>query len=84
MAQKKKKIIKKKSFKKKKSASSNKPSTDQNILDTDNEELNGFIYNPKKYIPGTKMNFAGLKKVQDRADLIFWLRQFSDEPVPFP
>ena len=48
------------------------------------EELNYFLYNPKKYIEGTKMNFAGLKKVQDRADLIFWLRQQSDNPAPLP
>lgn len=36
-----------------------------------------FIYleDPKKYIPGTKMVFAGLKKAQDRADLIAYLEQ---------
>ncbi|XP_065309244.1 cytochrome c [Dermacentor albipictus] len=36
-----------------------------------------FIYleDPKKYIPGTKMVFAGLKKAQDRADLISYLEQ---------
>ena len=38
------------------------------------EELNNFLYKPKEYIQGTKMNFAGLKKAQDRADLILWLR----------
>ena len=48
------------------------------------EELNNFLYKPKDYIQGTKMNFAGLRKVQDRADLIMWLRQQSDNPVPLP
>lgn len=48
------------------------------------EELNKFLYKPKDYIQGTKMNFAGLKKAQDRADLILWLREKSDNPVPLP
>ena len=48
------------------------------------EELNEFLYKPKEYIQGTKMNFAGLKDVEDRADLILWLRQYSDNPVPLP
>jgi len=48
------------------------------------EELNGFLYKPKEYIQGTKMNFAGLNNVEDRADLILWLRQQSDNPVPLP
>ena len=48
------------------------------------EELNNFLYKPKEYIKGTKMNFAGLKKAKDRADLIMWLRQQSDNPVPLP
>ena len=42
------------------------------------EELNKFLLKPKKYIPGTKMNFNGLKKDQDRADLINWLSKLSD------
>ncbi|MDA9601405.1 cytochrome c family protein [Alphaproteobacteria bacterium] len=42
------------------------------------EELNKFLLKPKKYVPGTKMNFNGLKKDQDRADLIKWLSSLSD------
>ena len=48
------------------------------------EELNEFLYKPKEYISGTKMNFAGLKDVEGRADLILWLRQQSDNPIPLP
>ena len=48
------------------------------------EELSNFLYKPKNYIIGTKMNFAGLNNVEDRANLIFWLRQNSDNPVPLP
>ena len=48
------------------------------------EELNEFLYKPKKYISGTKMNFAGLKDVKDRANLILWLTQQSDNPIPLP
>jgi len=46
------------------------------------EELAEFIYKPKEYIKGTKMNFAGLKKIEDRADLILFLRNQSDNPIP--
>lgn len=37
------------------------------------ENLNGFLENPKGYMPGTKMAFAGLPKAADRANLIAWL-----------
>ena len=48
------------------------------------EELAEFLYKPKKYIKGTKMNFAGLKKVKDRADIVYFLREQSDNPAPLP
>ncbi|MFZ2871840.1 c-type cytochrome [Zavarzinia sp.] len=43
-----------------------------------------FLRSPKDYVPGTKMGFAGLKKPQDRADLIAYLRAQADSPVPLP
>jgi cytochrome c len=50
----------------------------------DYESLNKFITKPQDYVHGTKMGFAGLKKVQDRADVIAWLRLQADTPVPLP
>ena len=48
------------------------------------EELAQFLYKPKEYIKGTKMNFSGLKKVQDRANLVLFLREQSENPAPLP
>lgn len=42
------------------------------------EELSAFLKKPKKYAPGTKMTYAGLKKDKDRANLIAWLEKQSD------
>jgi cytochrome c len=50
----------------------------------DFEELNKFIANPKGYIPGTAMGFAGIPKDSERADVIDYLRTLSDNPVPLP
>ena len=38
------------------------------------ENLNGFLTDPKGYAPGTKMNFTGLAKPEDRANLIAYLQ----------
>jgi cytochrome c len=48
------------------------------------EEINHFIDNPRAYAPGTKMTFPGLPKVQDRADVIAYLRTLADTPQPLP
>ena len=48
------------------------------------DELNHFLFKPKARISGTKMNFAGLKKTQDRANIIAWMRTLSDNPAPLP
>ena len=48
------------------------------------EELNGFLTKPSKWIKGTKMAYAGLRKEKDRASVIKYLNQNSDSPVPLP
>lgn len=48
------------------------------------EELNKFIANPRGYVPGTKMGFAGLKPPADRANLIAYMRTTADTPAPLP
>jgi cytochrome c len=50
----------------------------------DYESLNAWLHSPKTYAPGTKMTFAGIKKVEERANLIAWLRTQSDSPLPLP
>ncbi|PZO87316.1 MAG: cytochrome c family protein [Micavibrio aeruginosavorus] len=47
-------------------------------------ELNKFLWKPKAYASGTKMSYAGLKKPEDRAALLAWLRTQSDSPVALP
>lgn len=43
----------------------------------DINSINQFITKPKDYLPGTKMAFPGLKKPQDRADVILYLQKMS-------
>lgn len=47
-------------------------------------DLNGFLHKPKKWLSGTKMNYAGLKKPQDRANIIAWMRSLSASPAALP
>ena len=44
--------------------------------------LDEFLAAPKKFLPGTKMVFAGLKKDEDRANLLAYLRTLSNDPKP--
>src|SRR5262249_21818475 len=48
------------------------------------EELNKFLTNPRGYIPGTAMTFAGLTREDQRADVIDYLHTLADNPVPLP
>ncbi|EFQ99264.1 hypothetical protein MGYG_02277 [Nannizzia gypsea CBS 118893] len=41
----------------------------------DHDSLFEYLENPKKFIPGTKMAFGGLKKAKDRNDLITFLEE---------
>ena len=47
------------------------------------EELNKFLANPRGYIPGTNMTFAGLRD-SARADVIAYLNSLADSPKPLP
>ena len=48
------------------------------------EELNGFLIKPAKWVKGTKMAYAGLRKEKDRASVIKYLNENSDSPLPLP
>lgn len=48
------------------------------------DHLSFFIEAPKKHVPGTAMGFAGVKKPEERANLIAWLREHADTPVALP
>lgn len=48
------------------------------------DELNHFLWKPKSFVEGTKMNFIGLKKPEDRAAVIAYLRTLNDAPPALP
>ncbi len=50
----------------------------------DYEKINAFLANPKAAVPGTRMAFAGLRRADDRANLIAYMRSLSDSPKPLP
>ena len=48
------------------------------------DDLNKFISNPKGFVPGTAMGFAGIQKDSERADVIAYLATLAEKPVPLP
>ncbi len=48
------------------------------------EALEAFLTAPRDYVPGNKMTFAGLRRADERAAVIAYLRTLSDSPKPLP
>jgi len=48
------------------------------------DELNKFLTNPRGYVPGTAMTFAGFSRDNQRADVINYLHTLSDKPLDLP
>lgn len=46
--------------------------------------LDAFLENPKSLVSKTRMSFRGLKDPEDRANVLVYLRQFSDDPANIP
>ena len=46
------------------------------------EEMDGFLIKPKDWVKGTKMSFAGLKNAKDRAAIILYMNENTDNPLP--
>ncbi|QEL23445.1 cytochrome c family protein [Bosea sp. F3-2] len=50
----------------------------------DADALDHFLKNPKAYVPGTAMAFAGIAKPETRADVVAYLNSLADAPQPLP
>ena len=48
------------------------------------DEMNGFLAAPARHVPGTKMTFVGLKNVDDRVNIIAYLRTMTSAPPAIP
>ena len=48
------------------------------------KEINEFLIKPKDWVKGTKMSFVGLKKETERAAVILYMNQNTDNPLPLP
>ncbi|MGE3307635.1 MAG: cytochrome c family protein [Rhizobiaceae bacterium] len=50
----------------------------------DYNHLDHFLFAPKAYVKGTAMGYAGVKKTDERANLVAYMRTMADAPVPLP
>ena len=48
------------------------------------EDMDHFLKSPRDFVSGTKMTFAGLKKASDRAAVILYMRENTDNPPQLP
>ncbi|MGE0699452.1 MAG: cytochrome c family protein [Hyphomicrobiaceae bacterium] len=48
------------------------------------EHLAEYLHDPKSYIPGNRMSYAGVKDTAELADLLAYLRTLADQPAPLP
>ena len=52
----------------------------ENGLVWNDETISAYLEQPRQYIPGNQMGFAGLRDAEDRANVIAYLKQYDDEP----
>ncbi len=52
----------------------------ENGLVWNDETVAAYLEQPRQYIPGNQMAFAGLRDAEDRANVIAYLKQYDDEP----
>ncbi len=48
------------------------------------QNMYDYLENPRGYLSGTAMNFAGLRKQEERINLIAYMRTLDDNPLPLP
>lgn len=48
------------------------------------QNMNDWLYAPSQYAPGTSMSFAGLRRDDERANVIAYMASMSENPPPFP
>ncbi|MDJ1006243.1 MAG: c-type cytochrome [Paracoccaceae bacterium] len=55
-----------------------------NGLEWHADTLHAYIENPRAFASGTRMSYRGLKDPEERADLLAYLRGYSDAPIDIP